>query len=144
MSSRVETLERDIEIKREEIINLNKIVDDFSKVISNLEKEILEEKRKENGSAIPKERWGTHQTHCCKRHGCKYGQHNDCPVALGLIAQEYSCQTGHDMMEDCFGEDIYDTLDNYRLVLMEIESLTKNSSNGEIYRIHELVKNILK
>lgn len=30
-------------------------------------------------------------SHCCKRHGCKYG-HDCCPVACGLIAQEHPCE----------------------------------------------------
>src|SRR5579862_6335473 len=24
-----------------------------------------------------------HTTHCCKHHGCKYGEHDTCPVATG-------------------------------------------------------------
>ncbi len=26
--------------------------------------------------------YGVHNTHCCRRHGCKYGD-NDCPVEFG-------------------------------------------------------------
>ena len=32
----------------------------------------------------------------------------------------------------------------YREALEKIENLTKNSSNGEIYKIHEIVKQTLK
>lgn len=32
-----------------------------------------------------------HTTHCCKRHGCKYGD-SDCPVEMGLLVQEYPCE----------------------------------------------------
>lgn len=32
-----------------------------------------------------------HRTHCCKRHGCKYG-HPDCPVVQSLVIQEYPCE----------------------------------------------------
>jgi hypothetical protein len=60
----------------------------------------------ETGTIIPKERWGVHETHCCKRHGCKYGEHDDCPVTLGLIKQTYSCETGSDFNEDCFADEI--------------------------------------
>lgn len=42
-------------------------------------------------SSIPKERWSVHETHCCFEHGCKYGN-EDCPVAIGLIKQEYDCE----------------------------------------------------
>jgi hypothetical protein len=34
--------------------------------------------------------------------------------------------------------------DEYRLVLEKILDLTKKSSNGELFRINELVKTILK
>ena len=31
-------------------------------------------------------------THCCVLHGCKYGD-EDCPVATGIVKQEYVCET---------------------------------------------------
>lgn len=31
------------------------------------------------------------KTHCCKRHGCKYGYGN-CPVYAGTEKQEYPCE----------------------------------------------------
>ena len=30
-----------------------------------------------------KDRWGVHESHCCPKHGCKYGD-DWCPVVLGL------------------------------------------------------------
>lgn len=60
----------------------------------------------ETGTTIPRDNWGVHETHCCKRHGCKYGEHHNCPVTLGLIKQAYSCETGSDFNEDCFAEEI--------------------------------------
>lgn len=38
---------------------------------------------------------GTHVSHCCKRHGCKYGddRFNRCPVVLGTHKQEFPCET---------------------------------------------------
>jgi hypothetical protein len=33
---------------------------------------------------------GTHETHCCNRHGCKYGNEK-CPVADSVIEQEGGC-----------------------------------------------------
>jgi hypothetical protein len=60
----------------------------------------------ETGTIIPRDRWGVHETHCCKRHGCKYGEHDNCPVTLGLIKQAYGCETGSDFNEDCFAEEI--------------------------------------
>lgn len=40
---------------------------------------------------ITKEDWGVHITHCCLEHGCKYGD-DECPVELGLVKQQYSCE----------------------------------------------------
>lgn len=33
---------------------------------------------------------GVHATHCCTRHGCKYGD-EDCPVVTKKVKQEYPC-----------------------------------------------------
>ena len=32
-----------------------------------------------------------HTSHCCKDHGCKYGD-SDCPVETGRLKQEYPCE----------------------------------------------------
>jgi hypothetical protein len=32
-----------------------------------------------------------HRTHCCRRHGCKYGN-SDCPVALKQVKQAFACE----------------------------------------------------
>lgn len=34
---------------------------------------------------------GTHVTHCCLKHGCKYNE-DECPVVSGARQQEYSCE----------------------------------------------------
>ena len=34
---------------------------------------------------------GTHRTHCCVIHGCKYG-HPECPVVSKEILQDYLCE----------------------------------------------------
>ena len=42
-----------------------------------------------------KKDWGVHQTHCCFKHGCKYGFdaiQKECPVYTGKIQQEYPCE----------------------------------------------------
>ena len=46
---------------------------------------------------------GVHATHCCKWHGCKYGE-SDCPVVSGEVKQEYLCE---DCYEDLENEDYY-------------------------------------
>lgn len=35
---------------------------------------------------------GVHRTHCCKRHGCKYGDAN-CPIENGTVVQDYPCES---------------------------------------------------
>ena len=42
---------------------------------------------------------GVHTAHCCKWHGCKYGD-KDCPVALGKLEQEYPCEWCSDELEE--------------------------------------------
>lgn len=32
-----------------------------------------------------------HASHCCARHGCKYGD-DGCPVVRGAVRQEYPCE----------------------------------------------------
>lgn len=43
-------------------------------------------------TTIPEDCWGVHETHCCIDHGCKYGK-ADCPVFIGLIKQQYKCES---------------------------------------------------
>lgn len=42
---------------------------------------------------------GVHASHCCKWHGCKYGD-PDCPVANGEVEQEYLCEDCYEDLED--------------------------------------------
>lgn len=42
-------------------------------------------------TAEPGDRVGVHVTHCCWKHGCKYGD-AACPVKLNLAEQEYPCE----------------------------------------------------
>jgi hypothetical protein len=56
---------------------------------------------------------GVHAAHCCKWHGCKYGD-LDCPVVSGEVEREYPC-------EDCsyyLKEENY-----YRQKLLEIAEI---------------------
>jgi hypothetical protein len=49
---------------------------------------------------------GTHVTHCCLHHGCKYGEHETCPVVKGTHKQEYPCEECSNNMpgaDDGFG-----------------------------------------
>lgn len=45
------------------------------------------------------EKYNPHPSHCCARHGCKYG-YDDCPVYLQEQKQEYPCEScGYDIAE---------------------------------------------
>ncbi len=58
---------------------------------------------------------GVHASHCCKWHGCKYGD-SDCPVCNGEVEQEYLC-------EDCY-EDLEEE-EYYKRVVARIEEIKK-------------------
>jgi hypothetical protein len=78
---------------------------------------------KKTKSNIPKERWGVHVTHCCKRHGCKYGDVN-CPVELGLVIQDGSCQDGREMGDICITPKDFDYKKTYKLAIAKLGILS--------------------
>jgi hypothetical protein len=56
---------------------------------------------------------GVHAAHCCKWHGCKYGD-PDCPVVTGEIEQNYKCEDcGHILREE----------DYYRRMVQAIDEI---------------------
>jgi len=50
-----------------------------------------------------------HVHHCCKKHGCKYGD-SDCPVAYGDAEQVYPCPDCDDYYGD---EDDWEICDDF-------------------------------
>lgn len=42
---------------------------------------------------------GVHRTHCCLKHGCKYGR-LDCPVTWKSVKQAYNCEQCEEEWED--------------------------------------------
>lgn len=68
-----------------------------------------------------KDNKGVHESHCCIRHGCKYGE-EDCPVVSGEIKQLYDCEACGFDEEDY---DIYKELEELRLYKREHERLKK-------------------
>ena len=46
--------------------------------------------RRENGMA--RDNVGTHVSHCCAQHGCKYGD-EDCPVVAKTHEQTQACES---------------------------------------------------
>lgn len=65
--------------------------------------------------------YGVHISHCCKWHGCKYGD-SDCPVVTGKVKQEYLC-------ESCF-EDLENEV-YYQAMLHNVEEI-KQFNNEHI------------
>lgn len=43
--------------------------------------------------------YGAHPSHCCKWHGCKYGD-SDCPVVSGEVEQLYLCEWCDDVLQN--------------------------------------------
>jgi len=48
---------------------------------------------------VPEGHWGVHEAHCCKRHGCTYDSYEQCPVVLGLVESDGSCESCSDPAE---------------------------------------------
>lgn len=111
------TLQYELERVQWSLSNMSiqkEVIDFWNEVISaitwyegaKVQYEAIVALKEETGTSIPEEKWGVHETHCCKRHGCKYGEHDNCPVTLGLIKQAYGCETGSDFHEDCFADEM--------------------------------------
>ena len=69
--------------------------------------------------------YGSHPTHCCKWHGCKYGD-LDCPVVTGKVKQVYLCEYCYEDLEN---------EDYYRLTVKaidEIKEFIKDKANGRM------------
>lgn len=51
---------------------------------------------------ITVDKTGVHASHCCLRHGCKYGAmtKDPCPVVSGQIKQAYRCEYCDDQWQD--------------------------------------------
>ena len=56
-----------------------------------------------------------HVHHCCKKHGCKYGD-DDCPVAYGDAEQIYPCPDRDDYYDDDL---FYDSPSNVEALISE-------------------------
>ena len=46
-----------------------------------------------------------HKSHCCLKHGCKYGKDSTCPVTTEQLTQNYPC-------EDCDEDERYNNNDS--------------------------------
>jgi hypothetical protein len=69
---------------------------------------------------------GVHAAHCCKWHGCKYGD-PDCPVANGEVEQEYQCEDcWHILKEERYYRKMVQDIDEIKAWL---EEKKKNEAN---------------
>jgi len=86
---------------------------------------------------MDKSEYGVHKTHCCVKHGCKYG-YEDCPVVSEEIKQDYFCEScsydGFKSIEELLN-DIKITENDILLVLNDIVEndvyLNKGMSGNE-------------
>lgn len=74
---------------------------------------------------MDRSKWGVHIAHCCKFHGCKYGD-EDCPVVDGLAEQAYLCM---DCFDDLQNEDYYkhelEVIDQIKVLREELRNKSK-------------------
>jgi hypothetical protein len=74
--------------------NIIKLIEFADKI--ELKGELYDKVMNEIFDDVPVEKYGVHRTHCCVKHGCKYGNPK-CPVELGLIVQDHPCENcGYD------------------------------------------------
>ena len=69
--------------------------------------------------------YGAHPTHCCKWHGCKYGD-PDCPVVTGKVKQVYLCEDCYESLKE---EDYYRWVVKIINEIKEFEKEKANESN---------------
>lgn len=69
-------------------------------------------------TSISQSKWGVHKSHCCKKHGCKYGD-EDCPVVLKLTKQKYVCEDGYN-----FGEYCFEVEESWKTIFAKYKNLT--------------------
>lgn len=68
---------------------------------------------------------GTHITHCCIVHGCKYG-HEDCTVVNAEYQQEYLCEYCTDVYEKMYNMEKIKKIfikENRKLKIKKIEKI---------------------
>jgi hypothetical protein len=73
-----------------------------------------------------------HSTHCCKIHGCKYGN-EDYPVVLGNEEQEYPCEECSDESDVDDYEEMWEELKEYLIrAEKELYSIAEKYENDII------------
>ena len=75
------------------------------------------------------DRLGVHNTHCCKEHGCKYGDF-DCPVEHGPLpgVRCESCDWDEEQHRECH-EEIRRLKERIEFLQNQVATLTKEVSD---------------
>lgn len=88
--------------------------------------------------------YGVHTSHCCVKHGCKYGE-PDCPVVNKTIKQEYICEYCED--EGIISlDELYNSIDIMETTNKLFDKIEKwEGSNGYLIEEEDYInyKNIL-
>lgn len=71
-----------------------------------------------------------HASHCCKWHGCKYGDKN-CPVVKGEVEQLWPC-------DDCYDE--MDEADYYTSVIARLPDMYELRLKAQKRNFEEALK----
>ena len=74
----------------------------------------------------------SHGSHCCKKHGCKYGD-DECPVVLGIIKQEYRqecCDISDILLTEAYMAILKDMKEKNIVVLLQSD-VEKFIANGK-------------
>ena len=84
---------------------------------------------------MDKSKWGVHEGHCCKVHGCKYGN-SDCPVTNNETSQDFTC-------EICDFEGIYSLSELKELEFLTREALLNKDSNSTVEVSSDLLRALI-
>lgn len=80
--------------------------------------------------------YGTHISHCCIKHGCKYGEDDECPVVNGIEIQKYICM-------DCDNEGIKKVEDIIpSMVESRLQSALETLTTDEILAIRSAIRQL--
>lgn len=81
-------------------------------------------------------RIGVHMSHCCKWHGCKYGDLS-CPVYVGNSLQGYPCEFCEDEPKITIPKEIYDVLvrDSRFLATLELYGVDNWEGWNDVIRM---------
>ena len=84
---------------------------------------------------------GVHRTHCCIKHGCKYGD-DDCPVENGSVTQEYQCQDCSEFPEEAVDLEPKSEDNSPKSSGEHMITLKLNTSDGKFINKIEAIKGL--